>query len=165
MEKLGSGHCGGICTDRVSDLSPHLTRANQVQKPSLAALLFILQRAAPLSQARAPSTSRVADCVGPSAEGQGSWHRPTGTAPSSAGTRPCLPVWQGRADRRPVGTLWVPELAERVKRTERNDREGTGEKQGSGFQTGGGGIMLGTWTEVQNPLLLMVTCSEDEAQG
>lgn len=24
-----------------------------------------------------------------------------------------------------------------------------------------GGIMLGTWTEVQNPLLLMVLCSED----
>ena len=65
----------------------------------------------------------------------------------------------------PVGTLWAPELAERVKRTERNDREGTGEKQGSGFQTGGGGIVLGTWAEVQNPLLLMVTCSEDEAQG
>ena len=70
-----------------------------------------------------------------------------------------------------MGALGVPELTERVKRTGRRFEKGgmtekeLGRNKEVGARQVGGGNMLGTWAEVQNPLLLMVTCSEDEAQG
>lgn len=116
MEKLGIWALWGhLYRDRVSDLSPHLTRANQVQKPSLAALLFILQCAAPLSPGTGSSASQLLT-VSALERRTGLLAQAHRDRPSSAGIRPCLPVWQGEADRRPVGTLRVPELAERVRK-------------------------------------------------
>lgn len=90
-----------------------------------------------------PAREVLADCVSTMAEGQSFYHRLTGTAPLSAGTHLFLPVWQGWAAGRPMGGVQgCPELAERVKRTGRNDREGTGKNKEVGARQVGGGRNL-----------------------
>lgn len=107
---LGAGPCGGPLYRRcLCDLIPHFRHANKGLKPTLAALLFILQCTARMRQGT--ESSQHVRCwltVGTMAEGQGFHHRLTGTAPSSAGTQLFLPVWQGWAAGRPMGGPGVP---------------------------------------------------------
>ena len=167
---LGSGRCGGPLYRRcLCDLIPHFRHANQGLKPTLTALLFILQCTARMRQGT--ESSQHVRCWltvsapwlwdrAPTIGSQGQPHRVPGPSSFYLCGRGGLLGGQWRV-------LGCPELAERVKRTGRNDKEGTGKNKEVGARQVEEaetwlGIVLGTWAEVQNPVLLIATSSEGQ---